>query len=59
MPLGSSFFDEQLEVGAREELEKLTEHATESIHVEPPFFWVCWDDFARVSQTITHRRLNC
>ena len=58
MPLGSGLLNQQLKVGSREELENLTEHATKSIHVEPPFFWVRWDDFARVSQTITHRGLN-
>jgi hypothetical protein len=36
MPLGPGFFDEQLEIAARKKLENLTEHATESIHVEPP-----------------------
>jgi hypothetical protein len=37
MPLGLGFPDQQLKLGARKELENLTEHATESIHVEPPF----------------------
>jgi hypothetical protein len=38
MPLGPSFFDEQLEIASRKKLENLTEHATKSIHVEPPVF---------------------
>ncbi len=59
MSLGFSFLNQQLKVGARKELEKLTEHARESIHVGPPVFRVRWDDFARVSQTVTQRRLNC
>jgi len=37
MPLGSRFFDEQLKLGSRKKLENLTKHATESIHVGPPF----------------------
>ena len=52
MPLGSGLINEQLELGAREKLENLTKHATNSIHVGPPVLWGCWDDFGKVSQTI-------
>jgi hypothetical protein len=38
MPLGSGFFDEKLEIAPWKKLENLTEHATKSIHVEPPVF---------------------
>ena len=58
MALGFSFLNQQLKIAAREKLENLTEHATESIHVGPPVFRVRWDS-ARVSQTVTQRRLNC
>jgi hypothetical protein len=59
MALGFGFLNQQLKFAAREKLENLTEHATESIHVGPPVSWVLWGNFARVSQTVTYRRLNC
>ena len=31
--------DQHLELGARKRFENLTKHATESIHVGPPFLW--------------------
>ena len=54
MALGFSFLNQQLKLAAREKLENLTEHATESIRIGHPVSWVRWDDFARVSQTLTH-----
>ena len=36
MPFGLGLFDQQLKLASRTKLENLTEHATESIHVEPP-----------------------
>ena len=52
MALGLNFLNQQMKVAAREKLESLTEHATESIHDGPPVSWVRWDNRARVSQTL-------
>ena len=37
MPFGLRLFDQQLKLSTRKKLENLTEHATKSIHVGPPF----------------------